>query len=175
MYCHCPNCNVLNDNEAIFCTSCGTRLTSKPSDYDQSSRQTQNSQTQNSQTQNSQTQNSQTQNSQTQNAQSQYAREQYSQVQSVPVQNYYNQNENGTGYRQTTLPRDEYISGRSRGVAAVLCFWLGFLGIHRFYAGKVGTGLLWMITLGLFGFGTVSDFIMIVCGSFRDGRGYMIK
>lgn len=36
----------------------------------------------------------------------------------------------------------EQRSDKSRGVAAVLCFFLGGLGIHRFYVGKIGTGLL---------------------------------
>ncbi len=59
-------------------------------------------------------------------------------------------------------------SEKSRGVAAVLCFFLGALGIHRFYVGKIGTGLLWMFTAGLFGIGAFIDFIIIICGSFKD-------
>ena len=56
-----------------------------------------------------------------------------------------------------------------------MCFFLGWLGIHRFYVGKVGTGVLWMLTLGLFGIGEVVDFIMILCGSFKDGNGGEIR
>ena len=67
------------------------------------------------------------------------------------------------------------ISSKSRGVAAVLCFFFGWLGIHRFYAGKIGTGLIWMFTLGLFGFGELIDFIIILCGSFKDKDGFYIK
>jgi len=62
-------------------------------------------------------------------------------------------------------------SKKSRGVAAVLCFFLGVLGIHRFYVGKVGTGIIWLFTGGLFGFGVIIDFIMIICGSFKDKQG----
>lgn len=70
---------------------------------------------------------------------------------------------------------EQNISSKSRGVAAVLCFFLGWLGVHRFYAGKVGTGILWLLTCGLLGLGTFIDFIMILCGSFKDGTGAVIK
>ena len=65
----------------------------------------------------------------------------------------------------------EQRSEKSRGVAAVLCFFFGTLGIHRFYVGKIGTGLLWMFTLGFFGIGDIIDFFMIICGSFKDSEG----
>ena len=62
----------------------------------------------------------------------------------------------------------EPASAKSRMVAALLCFFLGGLGIHRFYVGKVGTGILMIITLGGLGVWILIDFIMILVGSFRD-------
>jgi len=52
---------------------------------------------------------------------------------------------------------------KSTGVAYLL--WLlglcGFCGIHRFYAGKVITGLIWLFTLGLLGIGQIIDLFLI--------------
>jgi hypothetical protein len=67
------------------------------------------------------------------------------------------------------------ISPKSRTVAALLCFFLGVLGIHRFYVGKTGTGVIWLFTAGLFGIGAIVDFIAILMGSFRDKYGLVIK
>ncbi|XVU27087.1 TM2 domain-containing protein [Actinoplanes sp. CA-054009] len=55
--------------------------------------------------------------------------------------------------------------------ALLLCFFLGTLGVHRFYVGKVGTGILMLITLGGFGIWTLIDFIMIAVGKFSDKQG----
>ncbi|MEY9980187.1 TM2 domain-containing protein [Lysinibacillus sp. RC79] len=60
-------------------------------------------------------------------------------------------------------------------VMILLCFFLGSLGIHRFYAGKIGTGILMIITLGGLGIWTLIDFIMIIIGKFKDKEGMEIK
>ncbi|WP_259780346.1 TM2 domain-containing protein [Aestuariispira ectoiniformans] len=55
--------------------------------------------------------------------------------------------------------------------ALLLCFFLGSLGIHRFYVGKIGTGILMLITLGGLGIWTIIDFVLIAVGSFKDKEG----
>ena len=57
----------------------------------------------------------------------------------------------------------------------LLCVLLGGLGIHRFYVGKVGTGILMLLTLGGLGIWVLIDIIMIAVGSFKDKNGLLIK
>lgn len=67
-----------------------------------------------------------------------------------------------------------YKSDRDFLVTLLLCFFLGTLGIHRFYAGKLFTGFLMLITGGLLGIWTIIDFIFIVLGKFEDADGRLI-
>ncbi|HUF74057.1 MAG TPA: TM2 domain-containing protein [Gammaproteobacteria bacterium] len=57
----------------------------------------------------------------------------------------------------------------------LLCFFLGVLGVHRFYAGKIWTGILMLLTFGGLGIWTLVDFVIIVCGNFKDRNGLPIK
>jgi len=57
----------------------------------------------------------------------------------------------------------------------LLCFFLGIFGVHRFYVGKIGTGLLMLVTLGGLGIWNLVDFVIIACGNFKDKEGRMIK
>ena len=67
------------------------------------------------------------------------------------------------------MDEDEtYISDKDWLTTLLLCIFAGGLGIHRFYVGKIGTGILYLFTLGCFGIGTLIDLIMIVCGNFTD-------
>ncbi|MCL2841727.1 MAG: TM2 domain-containing protein [Defluviitaleaceae bacterium] len=52
---------------------------------------------------------------------------------------------------------------KDKWVAFFLCFFLGYLGAHRFYEGKILTGILYLFTVGLFGIGILVDLIIILC------------
>ena len=57
----------------------------------------------------------------------------------------------------------------------LLALFLGGLGIHRFFVGKIGTGILQLLTLGGLGIWALIDIIMIAVGAFKDKAGLPIK
>jgi hypothetical protein len=83
-----------------------------------------------------------------------------------PVINIVNTNTNNNN-NSNGMPM---VPPKSKIVALLLCIFLGYLGVHRFYVGKVGTGLLYMFTGGLFGVGWLVDTILIIVGAFKDCR-----
>jgi TM2 domain-containing membrane protein YozV len=56
----------------------------------------------------------------------------------------------------------------------LLCIFLGNFGVHRFYAGKIGTGILMLLTCGGCGIWTIVDLIMLIMGNFTDKDGNAI-
>jgi TM2 domain-containing membrane protein YozV len=53
--------------------------------------------------------------------------------------------------------------------------FMGLAGIHRFYVGRIWTGILWLCTCGIFGIGTILDLIFIGTDKFRDADENIIK
>lgn len=47
-------------------------------------------------------------------------------------------------------------------VALLLCIFLGWFGAHKFYEGKIGLGIIYLFTFGLFGVGVIIDFIVLI-------------
>jgi hypothetical protein len=66
-------------------------------------------------------------------------------------------------------------SDKSRGVALALAVFLGVFGAHRFYAGKVNSGILMACTLGGLGVWYLYDCILVGAGQFRDADGRLIR
>ncbi|UIR57186.1 NINE protein [Sphingobacterium sp. SRCM116780] len=80
-----------------------------------------------------------------------------------PVYGYQQQNFNGP-------LKDE------RWLACLLfCIFLGPLGVHRFYVGKIGTGILQLVTLGGCGIWYLIDMVFIIIGKFTDSEGNVIS
>ncbi len=59
-------------------------------------------------------------------------------------------------------------------ISLLFCGFLGILGVHRFYNGKIGTGILMILTLGGFGIWVTIDFILILFGKFTHKDGSLI-
>lgn len=51
---------------------------------------------------------------------------------------------------------------KNKWVALLLCFFLGVVGGHKFYEGKIGMGILYLFTMGLFGIGVLIDLITLL-------------
>lgn len=66
-------------------------------------------------------------------------------------------------------------SERNWLVTLLLCIFFGYLGAHRFYAGKVGTGLIQLFTFGGFFVWWFIDLLLILFGDFRDVNGQRIR
>ena len=64
---------------------------------------------------------------------------------------------------------------RSKKTTLLLCFFLGGFGVHRFYTGKIGTGIIWLLTGGIFGICSLVDFIMICTNAFHDKEGDQLE
>lgn len=67
------------------------------------------------------------------------------------------------------------ISKKDKTAALVLCIFFGIFGVHKFYVGKIGMGITYFLTMGLFGFGWIIDIILIATGSFKDEFGLPLK
>ena len=80
----------------------------------------------------------------------------------------------GIGLTKSTEERSS-ISARKRLIAAILAFFFGVFGAHRFYAGKTGTGLTQVFTIGGLGIWCFIDFLIILFGEFTDIDGKKIR
>ena len=60
------------------------------------------------------------------------------------------------------------VSQKGRLTTLLLCIFLGYLGVHRFYVGKTGTGILQLLTGGGLGVWWIIDLITIATGQFKD-------
>ena len=59
----------------------------------------------------------------------------------------------------------------SKTAAIIIVILLGELGIHRFMTGKIGTGIIWLLTGGCLGIGWIVDIVKVCTGKFTDKDG----
>ncbi len=63
---------------------------------------------------------------------------------------------------------------KQKAMALILCIlglFVGIHGLHDFYCGKIGMGIIKLLTLGFLGVGTIVDTVRIATGSYRDKEG----
>lgn len=84
---------------------------------------------------------------------------------------YYNNSNNISNMNSGNTYANVNMNGKVKDkyVALPLCIFLGVIGVHRFYEGKIATGLLWLFTGGLFGLGWFIDLLILI---FKKGRYY---
>ena len=63
------------------------------------------------------------------------------------------------------------IKMKSKLTAILLCFFLGGLGIHRFYLGYTLIGVIQLLTFGGFLIWAIVDIIKLIIGSLKDSEG----
>ena len=61
---------------------------------------------------------------------------------------------------------------KNKWIAFILCFFFGVFGVHEFYLGKIGFGIIEFLTLNFGGIGWLIDLILILCGNYRDKNGF---
>lgn len=78
-----------------------------------------------------------------------------------------NNNSSASASASIDVPSEPVAPGKicNKWVAFVLCLFLGFLGAHKFYEGRMGMGILYLFTFGLFGIGWFVDLILILLKS----------
>ena len=73
------------------------------------------------------------------------------------------------GYGKATRSPRKWV------VTLILCLFFGVFGVHRFYVGKIGTGILQLFTAGGYFIWTFVDFVTILTGKFTDSKGNVIR
>lgn len=73
-----------------------------------------------------------------------------------------NTNTNTQVQKQTAAPVVVMGRPKNKWVAVLLCLFLGYLGGHKFYEGKIGMGILYCFTCGLFFIGIIADLIALL-------------
>lgn len=70
---------------------------------------------------------------------------------------------------------EQFKSDKSLVVSLLLLLFLGVFGVHRMYLGKWGTGIIFLLTGGLFGIGIIYDFVVLITRNFKDCYGKIIS
>lgn len=76
------------------------------------------------------------------------------------------------------MSEEKYVvhtSDKSKQTTLLLCIFAGYIGIHDFYVGKIGMGIVKMLTLNFFTIGWIIDILKCASGTYKDGAGVAIR
>ena len=98
----------------------------------------------------------------------------YSRPDNIIINN--NNNASSSASASAMFGNASNVSPKSWLVTLLLCLFLGIIGIHRFYVGKIGTGILMILLLmtGVSAIWAIIDLILIILGKFKDKQGLLI-
>ncbi len=66
-------------------------------------------------------------------------------------------------------------SDKSKRAAFWICLFFGAFGLHYFYVGRIGRGLIALFTVNFFGIGWILDILKIMNGKFKDNTGTYLR
>lgn len=66
-------------------------------------------------------------------------------------------------------------SNKKRKTALLMCIFGGWFGLHQYYVGRIGRGLLYTFTVGFFLIGWFSDIFRILLGTYTDNVGAPLR
>ena len=98
----------------------------------------------------------------------------YSRPDNIIINN--NNNASSSASASAMFGNASNVSPKSWLVTLLLCLFLGIIGIHRFYVGKIGTGILMILLLmtGISAIWAIIDLILIILGKFKDKQCLLI-
>ena len=64
---------------------------------------------------------------------------------------------------------------RNKAASMLMCLFGGWFGLHKFYEGKIGTGILYAMTGGLFGIGIIVDLVRMITNTYTDANGNLLE
>lgn len=74
-----------------------------------------------------------------------------------------------------SVQNKKQTANKKKNIALILCLFGGYFGLHHFYVGKIGMGILYLCTVGLFCIGWIVDVAKLITGEFKDKYGNYLK